>query len=355
MSSLFLASDNISASHPHVLRDLAISNCGPAVPYGSDTISVQAKNAITELLGVPQCEIAFVFNGTAANVLGLSSVLERHEAVIAADSSHIWEDEVGAVEHFSGSRIIPVQTQGEKLTVDDLKRVVQQFPRRGSIHRVRPKIVSISQPTEFGRVYTPQEIQKLSAFIHENDMLLHVDGARISNAAVALGSFANALGVSDAVSSCDMCVDILTLGATKNGIMCGEALVFMGRAYGFYNIQLHKQSLNLASKQRFIASQLLTLYGSNLWRENAQKANSSAKKLETIIRKYAKEKAIFHSPVEANAIFVSFPEKETELFLKKCTCYIWDQSQSIIRIMTSWATSDDEISQFELLLQEIFQ
>ncbi len=349
---LFLASDNIVGCHPSIINDFMVYNTGSSIPYGGDPASQTAKELIQSILGIDSgTDVAFVVNGTAANILGISSVVLSTEAVIASDSSHIWADEAGAFEHFSGCRIIPIQTDGEKIGVWHIEDALLHFPMHGSIHKVRPKVVSISQTTEFGLIYTPHEIRELAEYVHDKGMLLHVDGSRLSNAAAVLGSFQMALGGGP---SCDSYVDILSFGAIKNGGMFGEAVVFMGRAKGAYSIQKHKQALNLTSKQRYIASQFHTLYGTDLWKRNAERANFCAKELERLLKQYGGIRVHFHLPVESNAIFISFPEKEMDHFLQLCSCYIWNQKKKIVRLMTSWATTDEDLMQFEEIVQEVF-
>ncbi len=350
--SFSLASDNIAGCHPDILEALIQANIEKIEsPYGNDSISVKAKGVLRQLLGVQECDIAFVTTGTAANVLALSSVLKSYEAVIASDTSHIWSDEAGAVEHFSTARIIPVPTAGQKLTIAHIQGALQEFPLDGPPHKVRPKVVSISQTTEFGLVYSPEEIRALAQFVHEKGMLLHVDGARLCNAAVNYQSFNDAIGGKNP----DQYVDLLSLGGTKNGALVAEALIFMGRAKGLYSIHLQKQAMQLISKQRFIAAQLQALYGTGLWKLNATRANETAKRIAAILKKYGKENIRFSFPsIDANAIFVSMPERCIEELLKRCSCYVWDRRLNIVRIMTSWSTSDDDIARFEEIAKEVF-
>ena len=351
-SSIILTSDNTAGVHSHIIDAIARANIeGAALPYGNDPYTQEAKRVLKQLLGVSECQIALVTTGTAANVIAMASALKSFEAIITPDSGHMWTDEAGAVERCTQSRIIPVPTQGKKLTVDHISSVLKEFPLNGPCHKVRPKVVSISQTTEFGLVYTPREIRELSRFIHQEGMLFHVDGARISNAAVKFDYFYDAIGGENP----DQYVDLFSVGGTKNGAMCAEAVVFMGRAKELYSPHIHKQAMQLLSKQRFIAAQLIELYGTGLWKENALKANNAAKAVAGILSKYGQDRIQFSYPtVEANAIFVALPEEFLRPFMERCHCYLWDVKSHTVRLMTSWMTTDDDIAVFENIVREIF-
>src|SRR3954469_2702864 len=288
------ASDNASGVHPVVLAALADANDGHALAYGDDPITPRAVAALRELFGVP-AEVVFTWGGTGANVVGLQCLLSPWEAVICPATAHINVDECGAPERFTGCKLIDVRTRDGKLTAE---QVAAQLHGLGDIHHVQPRVVSITQSTEMGTLYTAAEIAAIAEVAHAHGLRLHLDGARIANAAVALGGDVRSFTV-------DAGVDVLTFGGTKNGMMYGEAVVFLdpdlGRAAPF----VRKQAGQLPSKMRYVSAQFEALLAGDLWLRNAGHANAMAQRL-------AERPAtvpgvdVSHAPA-VNAVFVRLP------------------------------------------------
>lgn len=259
MTQRYFISDNAAGIHPEVMAMLERAGRGHAIAYGNDPITEQALQLFKQHFGA-QTETFFVLTGTAANVIALQSIMSSFEAVICADCAHLHRDECGAPEKFLGSKMLLAQTQQGKLSVATVAPLL-----RGTamVHRVQPKVLSITQCTEWGTVYTPEEIKSLADFCHEHGLLLHMDGARLSNAAARLD-------ISLKEMTADIGVDVLSFGGTKNGLLAAEAIVFfdpdLAKKTGFYR----KQGMHLASKMRFISAQFLALLSGDLWRKNAQ-------------------------------------------------------------------------------------
>jgi threonine aldolase len=327
------ASDNYSGIHPDILAAIAQANLAHVPAYGSDVYTAQALETFREHFG-KECEVFFVFNGTAANVMSLCAMSKGYHAVICSEKAHIQMDECGAPEKISGSKLLLVPTKNGKITVEAIH---QHLARLGDQHHVQPRIISISQTTELGTVYTPREIHLLAEFAHQNKMYLHMDGARIANAAASLNLELKAI-------SKDVGVDALSFGGTKNGMMFGEAVVFFnpGLADDFQFIR--KQNMQLASKMRFISAQFQALLSNDLWRKNASHANAMAKlfaeKLMVIPEITLTQK------VEANAIFAIFPQKLISMLQEKFHFYVWDEQRLEVRLMASFDSTEDEINAF---------
>jgi len=327
------ASDNNSGVHPAVMEEIMRVNHGHTVGYGSDPFTARAIDLLRKELG-DDSEISFVFTGTAANVLGLAGVTRSWNSVITASSAHIEEDECGAPEKFTGCKVLTVDTPDGKLRPDLLRRHMHGF---GFEHHSQPAVISVSQSTEMGTVYSVREILDLSGFAHENNMLLHMDGARLANAAVSLGLPFRAF-------TTDAGVDVLSFGGTKNGMMYGEAVCFLrpGLAEGFK--YLRKQGMQLASKMRFIAAQYIAYLNEDLWKVCAKHANTMALELEKRIRTV--EGVTITQKVESNGIFVIMPEDVAERLRREYFFYPWNEEISEYRLMTSWDTTSDDITQF---------
>src|SRR5271156_5581013 len=257
------ASDNNAVVHPEVLEALRRANEGHVVGYGSDPHTESAIRKFREEFGA-DVAVFFVFNGTAANVLSLQALTRPFHAVLCPELSHIYQDECGAPEKFTGCKLVPLAAPDGKLTVETVARAYHGI---GDQHHAQPRVISITQSTEMGTVYRPEEIQALARFAHEHGMFLHMDGARIANAAAFLGQNLRQ-------ATRDLGVDVLSFGGTKNGIMGGEAVVFFHRELGHDFLYLRKQGMQLASKMRFIAAQFEALLTNDLWRRSAQHANA---------------------------------------------------------------------------------
>ena len=333
------ASDNSAGMHPEILKALADANHGHVVGYGDDPYTRSAIAKFEEHFG-PEIKVFFVFNGTAANVLSLTALTRSYHAVICAEPAHIYTDECGAPEKFTGCKLIPVPAPDGKLTLESVRSAYRGI---GDQHHVQPKVIAITQATEMGTVYTPQEIRALSSFAHAHDMFLHMDGARIANAAVSLG-----LSLSEATRQ--LGVDVLSFGGTKNGLMGAEAVVFFNGKLAEEFLFVRKQSMQLASKMRFLAVQLEALLTGELWRKSACRSNQMAKLLETEVRKIPQVQIVY--PVQANGVFVRLPRKTIARVQERYFFYVWNEEQSIVRWMCSFDTTEEDIREFAKFINE---
>ncbi|MCU1269834.1 MAG: aromatic amino acid beta-eliminating lyase/threonine aldolase [Acidobacteriaceae bacterium] len=327
------ASDNNAGVHPEILKAIAAANQGHVIGYGDDPYTQSAVRLFKQHFG-DDTEVFFVFNGTAANSLSLKALTNSYHAVICAEAAHIYVDECGAPEKFTGCKLIPVAAKNGKLTVDAVRTAYHGI---GDEHHVQPRVISITQATEVGTVYQSKEVQDLARFAHDHGMFLHVDGARIANAVAALG-----LGLKEATR--DLGVDVLSFGATKNGALGAEAVVFfnpeLAANFRFYR----KQGMQLASKMRFIAAQFEALFTNDLWLTNARHANRMAQLLKRELSKIPEVKIIYN--VEANGVFAQIPRKAIAKLQKRYFFYVWNESQSVVRLMCSWDTTVDDVKQF---------
>lgn len=336
------ASDNNSGVHPKLFKAMEAANQGHFVGYGDDPFTQKAINVFKERFG-ENAAVFFVFNGTGANVLSLSTVTQSFHSVICAETAHIQEDECGAPEKFTGCKLLPVEPVEGKLTPEAIKVHLKGFDFE---HHSQPKVISISQVTEMGTVYQPGEIKALAELAHKNNMLLHMDGARIANAAISLNMDFKAFTV-------DCGVDILSFGGTKNGMMMGEAVLFFNKDLTFNTKYIRKQSMQLYSKMRFVGAQFLAYFKNDLWKETAIQANNMAKLLESEIAKIPEIK-ITH-PVDANGIFAIVPRKIIEPLQERFFFYIWDDTLPEVRWMTSFDTTEQEIFEFVGLINELLK
>ncbi|NMC37853.1 MAG: aminotransferase class V-fold PLP-dependent enzyme [Bacteroidales bacterium] len=331
------ASDNNAGVHPHILSEITRINEGHTLGYGSDEFTDHAKALFREILGT-ETETYFVFTGTAANVLGLSSIARSWNSVITASSAHIEEDECGAPEKFIGCKVLTVDTPDGKITPRLVERHMHGFDFE---HHSQPRIISITQATEMGTVYTAAEVGILADFAHSHGMYLHMDGARIANAAVSLDLPFRAF-------TTDAGVDVLSFGGTKNGMMYGEAVCFLREGISRDFKYIRKQGMQLASKMRYISAQYIAYFRDGLWKECASHSNSMARLLEGKIRSFSELRIT--QPVEANGIFVVMPGNLAEKLRKTYFFYPWDESISEYRLMTSWDTTVEDIDGFVALL-----
>jgi threonine aldolase len=335
------ASDNNSGVHPEILKEIEYVNAGHVVGYGTDPFTEKAKELFKEHLG-RETEAFFVFNGTAANVLGLSGVTRSWNSVITAFTAHIEQDECGAPEKFTGCKVLTVDTPDGKIRAEMLMKHMHGIDFE---HHSQPKVVSITQTTEMGTAYTADEIKALAGFAHERGMLLHMDGARIANAAVTLDLPFKAF-------TTDAGVDILSFGGTKNGMMYGEAVCFLKPGISVDFRYIRKQGMQLASKMRFISAQYIAYFRNDLWRINAEHSNSMALLLSEKL-KGLKEIHITQ-PVQSNGVFAILPKAVAEKVSKTFFFYPWNEITSEYRLMTSWDTTEEDIDNFvELLKKEL--
>ena len=334
------ASDNNSGVHPDILQAVLEANYGHALAYGDDSYTKQADKKFEEHFG-KNIDAYFVFNGTAANVLGLKAITHSFHSVICAEIAHINTSECNAVEIFTGCKLLTVPSKDGKITIDQIK---QHMHLIGEQHHAQPKVISITQATEMGRVYTISEIKKLANFAHKHNMLLHMDGARLANAAAALGIKLREV-------TRDAGVDVLSFGGTKNGAMSGEAVIFFNKKLSRDFKYIRKQGMQLTSKMRYISAQFIALLSNNLWLKNAKHANKMAKLLESEIRKISKLKIT--QKVETNGVFVIVPSKYISKLQKKYFFYMWNEEISEARFMTSFDTTEEDIYSFVKIFKKI--
>ena len=331
------ASDNNSSVHPEILNAVIQSNKDHAVGYGDDAWTKQAEESVKSAFGV-ECDVFFVLNGTGANSVALQAVTRSFDCIIATQTAHICVDECGAPTKMSGCRIMEVQSCDGKITPELIQT---KLVGQGVVHHSQPRVVYISQVTELGTVYTLDEVRAIADLLHQNNMYLHMDGARIANACAYLGCSLKEATV-------DVGVDILSFGGTKNGMMMGEAIISfdpeLSKNIGYYR----KQSAQLASKMRYLSAQFIPYIEQNIWLENATLANQKALKLAEILKQYPA--VSFTQKVESNALFLTLDRKIVDQLLEKYYFYFWNESESEIRLVTSWDTTDEDIEQFSLTL-----
>lgn len=327
------ASDNNAGIHPAILKAISNVNHGHVTGYGEDSYTQSVVREFKLHFG-QGTEVWFVFNGTAANVLGTGAVTRSYQAVICAEGAHLDVDECAAPEKFNGCKLIPIACRDGKLTVEGVR---QAYHGVGIQHHVQPRLISITQCTELGTVYQPREIQALADFAHRHEMLLHVDGARLANAAASLG-----LNLRQATR--ELGVDVLSFGGTKNGAMGAEAVVFFNPEIGADFQYLRKQGMQLASKMRFISAQFDALLANGLWLKNAQRANRMAKLLERALRRIPEVKVVY--PVEANGVFAQVPRPAIAKLQKRYFFYVWDEEHAVVRWMCSFDTTENDVREF---------
>ncbi len=336
------ASDNNSGVHPSIFKAMENANAGHVVGYGDDEYTQKAIQLFKSIFG-EETEVFFVFNGTGANVLGLSTVTESFNSIICAETAHIQEDECGAPEKFTGCKLLPVEPVNGKLTPESILHHLKGFDFE---HHSQPRVISISQVTEMGTVYQPNEIIALADLAHKNNMLLHMDGARIANAAVSLN-----MNFREFTKDCG--VDILSFGGTKNGMMMGEAVLFFHPELIKNTKYIRKQSMQLYSKMRFTGAQFIAYFENDLWKKTATHSNKMAKLLEKEIGKIPRIKIT--QPVDANGVFAIIPPEIIEPLQKEFFFYIWDATKSEVRWMTSFDTTENEIYEFVALIKKLLE
>lgn len=334
------ASDNHAGAHPAVVEAVARANAGPAPSYGADPLTQEAEARIRELFG-PASAVFLVFNGTAANVLGLQALLRPWEAVICAQGAHIAVDECGAPERLAAAKLLPVPAPDGKVTPD---AVEAQLSRAGDQHAVQPRVISLSQSTEYGTVYTLPELGALAEVARARGLRIQVDGARLANAAAALGVSVGTLAREAGASA-------ITFGGTKNGALGVEAVVLLAPELAAAFPYQRKQGMQLASKMRFLAAQFLALLEEDRYLALARHANAMARRLEAGVREAPG--VLVTQPVEANAVFAIVPPAVREALLEEFAFYLWDERTGEVRWMTSWATTEAEVDRFTARIREV--
>jgi threonine aldolase len=327
------ASDNNAGVHPRIIQAISAVNQGHTVGYGDDPHTKSALGKFREHFG-RNSETFVVFNGTAANVLSFAALTSPYHAVICAEAAHVYVDECGAPEKLTGCKLIPIPTVAGKLTVEAVEKAYHGI---GDQHHVQPKVISITQSTEVGTVYKPDEVKALASFAHQRKMLLHMDGARIANAAASLK-----LNLRQATG--DLGVDVLSFGGTKNGAMGAEAIVFFNQSLAQDFLYRRKQGMQLASKMRYISAQLDALLTDDLWLRNARHSNRMAKFLERELRNVPQVDIAYK--VEANGVFARIPRQAIAKIRQRYFFYDWDESQAMVRWMCSWDTTEEDVKEF---------
>ena len=326
------ASDNYAGIHPDILDAMSNINAGHQVAYGDDVYTQQLTAVIKKQFG-EQAEVFPVFNGTGANVLTLQAMCKPWESVVCATSAHINVDEGGAPEKVAGLKLMQVETPDGKLTPELVDKQAWGF---GNEHRAQPKVVSITNSTEYGTVYSVAEVKALADHAHKLGMYLHLDGARISNAAAALG-------VSLRAFTTDAGVDAVSLGGTKNGAMGAEAIVILNPELAPAIKYVRKSGMQLASKMRFISIQLVAMFEGDLWLKNAQHSNAMAQSLFQGIKDIA---GVEVNQPQANALFPILPGQAIEPLQEVAKFYVWDHTINQVRWMCSWDTTQADVDNF---------
>lgn len=333
------ASDNYAGIHPSVLAAVEAANGGHQSSYGADEYSARLANVFRDHFG-PRCEVFPVFNGTGANVVSLQAMTSRWDAVICAESAHINVDECGAPEKVAGLKLLSIPTSDGKLSSEAVRAALTGI---GDEHRAQPKVVSLTQSTELGTCFTVDELGALCETAHGAGLLVHVDGARLSNAAAHLG-----VGLGDLTTAVG--VDVLSLGGTKNGLMLGDAVVVLNPAAVAGVRYLRKAAMQLASKMRFIAAQLDALFGTDLWLVNARRANGLAARLAAAVG--AIPGVQITQEVQANAVFAIIPPQVAEQLRSRYGFYTWNEGLGEVRWMTSFDNTEADVDEFAAALAE---
>jgi threonine aldolase len=333
------ASDNWAGVHPEVLAAMAEANVGHVPSYGNDPFTRDAEERIRAALG-EDAEVFLVFSGTAANVLCLQSMVRPYQAVICAETAHVHTSECGAAEKQIGCKLLPVPSPNGKITVPGIREHLHDI---GNEHHVQPRAITITQATEYGTVYTPQEIRAIADFAHTHSLLLHMDGARLFNAAafldVPLRAITSGAGV-----------DALSFGGTKNGLVAGEAGVFFKQTLADDFEFRRMQGMQLASKMRFIAAQYSALLSNDLWKRSATHANRMA---QLLAGELAGIKGVaLTQQVQANEVFVTMPPAIIPKLQERWPFHVWDEAKSEARLITSFDTEEADIADFAALVRQ---
>lgn len=334
------ASDNYSGVHPAIMQALINANNGHAASYGADAYTAEAIEKFKALFG-KDVDVFLVYNGTGANVVGLQSVTQSFHSVLCAELAHINVDESTAPEKFLGCKLVAVPAPDGKMTPEDIE---QKINRLDDQHHPQAKVISLSQSTEYGTVYTVEELKAIGALARKYNLYFHMDGSRISNAAVSLNTdfrhFTREVGV-----------DVLSFGGTKNGMMFGEAVIVFNPEAGKFLKYIRKQGMQLHSKMRFIGAQFSAMLTGELWRSNAAHANGMARLLEQELRQSAQIQIT--RSVDANGVFAIFPRHVIEPLQRESFFYVWNDRTAEVRLMCSFDTTEEEVRNFGRRLREL--
>jgi len=333
------ASDNNAGVHPRIMHALNTCNKEHVIGYGDDIYTQEAVKTFKSYFN-DDTEVFFVYGGTGANVLAVSSVCKSYQSVVCAHSAHINVDECGAPEHFSGAKLVDIPVKDGKLTPELIKPVLHGF---GFEHHSQPKLISISQPTELGTVYSLEELKALRTLADAYDLYIHVDGARFANAAAYLDCSFREMTI-------DCGIDVLSFGGNKNGLMFGEALLFFNSELSRDFKYIRKQAMQLHSKMRFISTQFDTYLKTELWKENAAHSNAMAQQLLSKIKQFTQVKVT--QKVETNAVFVTLPKEIISKIQKESFFYDWNENIGEVRWMTAFDTTDEDIDHFINILKK---
>lgn len=326
------ASDNYSGVHPEIMEAIIQVNNDHQISYGDDEITAEMNNIFRHHFG--DVTVLYAFNGTGANIVSLKCALLPFQSVICTDTAHIHVDECGGPTQNIGSTLVPLKTPDGKLTPSIIEH---QLSFIGNVHHVQPKVISVSQSTELGTIYSLDELKTLADFAHKYDMYLHVDGARISNAVAALGCT-----LKEATVDCG--VDIMSFGGTKNGMMIGEAILIFNKELRKHAPYYHKQTAQLFSKNRFISAQFKALFNNELWKRMASHSNKMAQLLASEVSKI--EGVTITQKVEANALFVIIPKHAVEPLRSAYRFYDWNAETGELRWMCSFDTTEEDVMGF---------
>ena len=334
-------SDNHSGVHPDILKAIENVNSGYSVAYGEDKFTSQAKEKFKEHFG-KDIEIFFVGNGTAANILGIKAITNSFNSIFCAETAHLNVHECCGPEKFTGCKLTVIPTSDGKLTIDQLEPYIVGFD---DPHMAQPKVISITQSTEYGTIYTPKEIKNLSNFAHSKNMLLHMDGARLCNAAASLD-------VNLAALTSDVGVDVLSFGGTKNGMMFGDAVVFFNKHLSKNFEFIRKQGMHLTSKMRYISTQFEALLTNDLWLKNAKHANDMTRFMYNKLKDIPQVKITQN--VQVNSIFACIPKNIISKLQKKYAFHVFNEKISEVRWMCSFNTSKKDVIDFVKAIKEAF-
>lgn len=337
-----LASDNWTPAHPLIIKAIVQANEGYALPYGLDAWTEEAAGLIQTVFK-SKCKVFIVPNGTGANVLALRLCCKAYESVICADIAHIEYQESGACEALVGCKLLTVPNREGKVTPDEVVKKLKRERAFGK-HSTVPKVLSITQPTEIGTVYSLAELKALAKVCKEENLVMHIDGSRLYNAAISLNT-----SLDEIIEAAHP--DILSLGGTKNGLVGAEALLVFNPHFQEGSDHLQKQMLQLLSKMRYLSAQYIPFFKNNLWHTLATQANQKAQEIASIIQ--STDGLSLSYPVETNQIFFTAPASWIPLIQEKISCYLWDGEKNEVRFIASWNTSEQDVKDTRSILREI--